>query len=40
MDPGQGGSFGLAVSSSDDKAIFAAVDDNAATLVIWTLNQP
>jgi hypothetical protein len=40
MDPSQGGSFGLAVSSSNDQSIFAAVDDNAATLVIWTLNQP
>ena len=40
MDPSQGGSFGLAVSSTNDKSIFAAVDDNAATLVIWTQNQP
>ncbi len=40
MDPGQGGSFGLAVRSTEDKAVFAAVDDNAATLVVWTLNQP
>ena len=40
MDPGQGGSFGLAVSSANDQAIFAAVDDNASTLVIWTLNLP
>jgi hypothetical protein len=40
MDPAQGGSFGLAVSARTDEAIFAAVDDNASTLVIWTLNQP
>ncbi len=38
VDPAQGGSFGLAVSSSHDKAILAAVDDNTATLIIWTLN--
>jgi hypothetical protein len=40
VDPGQGGSFGLAVSSTNDQAILAAVDDNAATLIIWTLNRP
>jgi len=40
MDPGQGGSFGLAVGGTNDQPVFAAVDDNAATLVIWTLNQP
>jgi hypothetical protein len=40
VDPNQGGSFGLAVSSTHDQAIFAAVDDNAATLIIWTLNLP
>ena len=40
MDPGQGGSFGLAVSSTHDQSIFAAVDDNTATLTIWTLNRP
>jgi hypothetical protein len=38
MDPAQGGSFGLAVSTMNDQSIFAAVDDNAGTLVIWTLN--
>jgi len=38
MDPGQGGSFGLAVATSDDTARFAAVDDNAANLMIWTLD--
>lgn len=38
VDPAQGGSFGLAVRSTDDQAIFAAVDDNTSTLLIWTLN--
>jgi hypothetical protein len=40
VDPNQGGSFGLAVSSTNDQALFAAVDDNAATLIVWTLNLP
>lgn len=40
VDPNQGGSFGLAVNKiSDDQAILAAVDDNTATITIWTLNQ-
>ena len=38
MDPSQGGSFGLAVSSSNGQSIFAAVDDNTATLIIWALS--
>jgi hypothetical protein len=38
VDPAQGGSFGLAVSSTADQAIFAAVDDNTSMLIIWTLN--
>ena len=38
VDPGQGGSFGLAVRITEDKAIFAAVDDVTNTLTIWTLN--
>jgi hypothetical protein len=38
VDPAQGGSFGLAVSSSDDAAILAAVDDNSASLDVFTLN--
>jgi uncharacterized protein YjiK len=38
MDPAQGGSFGLAVRTLDDKAVFAAVDDNTSSLFIWTLN--
>jgi hypothetical protein len=40
VDPSQGGSFGLAVSSTNDQAIFAAVDDNTSTLIVWTLNLP
>jgi hypothetical protein len=38
VDPAQGGAFGLAVRTNEDTAVFAAVDDNAATLLIWTLN--
>jgi hypothetical protein len=38
VDPAQGGSFGLAVRTTRDKAIFAAVDDNTASLLIWTLD--
>ena len=38
IDPAQGGAFGLAVRTTDDLAIFAAVDDNSSTLIIWTLN--
>jgi hypothetical protein len=38
VDPNQGGSFGLAVEKvSDDTAILAAVDDNTASITIWTL---
>jgi len=40
VDPNPGGSFGLAVSSHDDVARFAAVDDNTSTLLIWTLPLP
>ena len=40
VDPAQGGSFGLAVNLSEDVATFAAVDDNAASITIWQLNQP
>jgi hypothetical protein len=39
VDPAQGGSFGLAVSSTDNQAILAAVDDNTNTLIIWTLQS-
>ena len=40
VDPSQGGSFGLArVRESDaEKSIFAAVDDNTASLIIYTLH--
>jgi hypothetical protein len=38
VDPNLGGSFGLAVSKHDDgTATLAAVDDNTATITIWTL---
>ena len=39
VDPSQGGSFGLAVARESDpeEAIFAAVDDNTASLIIYTL---
>ena len=37
VDPAQGGSFGLAVSRAHGQSIFAAVDDNTNTLLIWTL---
>jgi hypothetical protein len=37
VDPSQGGSFGLAVSVQRHIATFAAVDDNTASLLIWTL---
>ncbi len=38
VDPAFGGAFGMAVRSLDDKAIFAAVDDNTNSLIIWTLS--
>ncbi len=38
VDPNLGGSFGLAVGLNDDgSATLAAVDDNTATITIWTL---
>jgi hypothetical protein len=38
VDPNLGGSFGLAVNRiGNQSAILAAVDDNTATLTIWTL---
>ena len=39
VDPAQGGSFGLAVRTTEDLAFFAAVDDNTNSLIIWTLNH-
>jgi hypothetical protein len=40
VDPSPGGSFGLAVMTQGDVARFAAVDDNASVLLIWTLPLP
>jgi hypothetical protein len=40
VDPAQGGSFGLAIATSGDVARFAAVDDNASVLLVWTLQLP
>jgi hypothetical protein len=37
VDPSQGGSFGLAVNVQNNIATFAAVDDNTASLLIFTL---
>ena len=38
VDPAQGGSFGLGfLRISDDAVRFAAVDDNTATIMVWTL---
>jgi hypothetical protein len=38
VDPNQGGSFGLAVHLNDNgTASLAAVDDNTASLLVWTL---
>jgi hypothetical protein len=38
VDPNLGGSFGLAVEKvNNDTAILAAVDDNTASITIWTL---
>jgi hypothetical protein len=39
VDPAPGGSFGLNVNTVHDVATFAAVDDNASVLLIWTLPQ-
>ncbi len=40
VDPNPGGSFGLNVmTNSDGTATFAAVDDNTASITIWTLEQ-
>ena len=39
VDPAQGGSFGLNVQTVNDVARFAAVNDNASVLLIWTLPQ-
>lgn len=39
VDPGAGGSFGLAVHSGRSGTVFAAVDDSTATLFVWKLNN-
>lgn len=39
VDPAQGGAFGLNVQTVNNVATFAAVDDNASTLLVWTLPQ-
>jgi hypothetical protein len=40
VDPAQGGAFGLAVRTTPLSSIFAAVNDNTASLLIWTLDEP
>ena len=40
VDPNPGGSFGLGVMTSGDVARFGAVDDNANSILIWTLPLP
>jgi hypothetical protein len=39
VDPSPGGSFGAAIKVNGDQATFAAVDDNTASLIIWTLPE-
>jgi len=39
VDPNQGGAFGLGVQKTGATTQFAAVDDNRATISIWTLNS-
>lgn len=39
VDPAQGGSFGLAVQTTEDTAKLAAVDDATNLFLIWTLNH-
>jgi len=39
VDPAQGGAFGLAVHPCSFGSIFAAVDDNTATLFRWKLTD-
>jgi DNA-binding beta-propeller fold protein YncE len=39
VDPAQGGSFGLAVLTDQPGSIFAAVDDNTASLFRWSLSN-
>jgi hypothetical protein len=37
VDPAQGGSFGLAVDVIGQQSLFAAVDDNTASLLLWRI---
>jgi len=37
VDPNQGGAFGLGFGTVDGETKFAAVDDNTATLEVWTV---
>ena len=39
VDPNQGGAFGLSQQQNGATAHFAAVDDNTASISIWTLNS-
>ena len=39
VDPNQGGSFGIGQQQHGATAQFAAVDDNADSLIIWTLDS-
>jgi hypothetical protein len=39
VDPAPGGSFGLNVNTVNNVSTFAAVNDNASVLLIWTLPQ-
>jgi hypothetical protein len=36
VDPAQGGAFGMAIARTGGALVFAAVDDNTASLLIWT----
>ena len=38
VDPNLGGAFGLQCGIVNGYRMFAAVDDNSATLEVWTLN--
>ena len=39
VDPAPGGSFGLAVRTAGNTTVFAAVDDNTGSLLVWTLDE-
>ena len=40
VDPANGGAFGLGISSSNGQFTFAAVDDNANTISVWSNQAP